>query len=271
MKRNIVSLFYLLLFTAVFSTVLYSCKKKDVVTPNKEVSLFGAGGTTASYLVPNDPNASFKIGLGITKPAPVDRVINFSVTSPTGAVEGTQYTISAKSVKIPAGKVVDSVTLKGLFSGFPTGRRDTLIFKITGGDIPSLIGSDIYKLVLQKFCPLNMSAFSGNFVVVTDGWQDYYPGDVVTLSVSGNTVSFYYPTAYNVSPILINVDPITFATSVASQSYGRYSAAGTLYSAKSVAGPNSVVVPCDNTISVELNHFSAAGNYGNYIIKLRKQ
>ena len=153
---------------SVLSAVVISCKKDKVITPDQTVSLFGAGGSTSSYLIPDDPNSVFKIGLGITKPSNTDRTITFSITSPTGAVEGSQYTVSSKTITIPAGKVVDSVSLKGIFAGYPTGRRDTLVFKITGGDIPALVGSDVYKVVMQKFCPLNMSVFSGDFEVVAD-------------------------------------------------------------------------------------------------------
>ena len=252
------------------SVAMIGCKKDDVKTPDQTVALFGAGGTTATYLVPEDPNSSFKIGLGITKPANADRTITFSVTSPTGAAEGSQYTVSTKSITIPAGKVVDSVSLKGIFGGYPTGRRDTLVFKITGGDVPALIGSDVYKVVLQKFCPLDMSVFAGDFEVLQDGWEDYFPGDVVPLTVDGNTITFYYPTSYLAKPLLINVNPTTFATSVASTDIGGYSPGGRVYSAKSVAGANSVVIPCDKIVSVELNFFSGSSNYGNGILKLRK-
>jgi hypothetical protein len=271
MTKKFRSLFLLTTAFLFTSFLIYSCKKDKIVTPNQEVSLFGEGGKTTSYLVPNDPTASFKIGLGITKPAPVDRHITFSVTSPTGAVEGTQYTVSSKTVTISAGQVVDSITLKGLFSGFPSGRRDTLVFKITGGDIPSLVGSDIYKVVLQKFCPLNMSDFSGNFEVLEDWWQDYFPGDVVALTVSGNTILFDYPTPFNHQALPIVVNPTTFATSVVSTAFGRYSASGTNYTAKSVAGANSVVIPCDKIVSVELSFGSTGGaNYGGGLLRLRK-
>lgn len=267
--RSLVLLTTAILFS---SFLIYSCKKTETVTPNQEVSLFAQGGKTESYLVPNDPAATFKIGVGITKPAPVDRKITFSITSPTGAVEGTQYTVSTKTVTIPAGKVVDSISLKGLFAGFPSGRRDTLVFKITGGDIPALVGSDTYKVVMQKFCPLNMSDFAGDFEVLEDGWQDYFPGDVVALTVSGNTISFDYPTAYNHQSLPIVVDPNTFATSVVSTAFGRYSAAGTIYTAKSIAGANSKVIPCDKIVSVELSFGSTAGaNYGPGLLRLRKK
>lgn len=269
MKNKISSRLLMAGLLSIFS-ILYGCKKDKVVTPDQAVSLFGAGGTTSTYLVPDDSNSVFKIGLGLTKPASSDKSITFSITSPTGAVEGAQYTVSSKTITISTGKVVDSVSLKGIFGGYPTGRRDTLVFKITGGDIPALIGSDVYKVVLQKFCQLDMGIFFGNFEVLQDDWVDYFPGDVVPLSGNGNVVSFDYPTPFNHQPLLINVNPATFATSVALTAFGSYSSTGSIYSAKSVAGANSVVIPCDKIIKVELNFSSGASNFGNGILSLRK-
>lgn len=272
MKNKISIYLGFALFFSFLAIVLYSCKKDKVVTPNQELSLFGAGGTTTSYLVPEDPNASFKIGLGITKPAPVDRQITFSVTSPTGAEEGTHYTISSKSVTIPAGKVVDSVALKGIFANYPTGRRDTLVFTITGGDVPAMNGSNTYKVVLQKFCPLDMSEFEGDFEVLDDDWQDFFAGDIVPLTVDGDTIIFYYPTSCDIQPLKIVVNPETFVTSLAQTAFGRYTCpSGTNYTAKSAVSASNVVIPCDKIVSVMINFGTTGGsNYGNFLLRLRK-
>jgi hypothetical protein len=260
---------YLLFFVVMSVFVVFSCRKPDIATP-PELSHF-MNSAAISYPVQDIPNSVFKFGIGLTAPAKVDRNITFSVSSPTGAVEGQQYTVASKSITIPAGKTIDSISLKGIFNGFPGGRRDTLVFTITGGDVPALIGSDVLKVVLQKFCPLDMSIFSGNFEVLDDDWQDYFPGDVVTLSVSGNVVSFDYPTPYNHQPLLITVNPTTFATTVPLTAFGRYSASGTTYTAKSVAGASSVVIPCDRIISVVLAFGNTGGgNYGNGLLRLRK-
>ena len=150
------------------------------------------------------------------------------------------------------------------------GRKDTLIFTITGGDAPILPGAGVYKVVLQQFCPLDMSIFSGDFEVVEDDWQDYFPGDIVQLSVDGNTVSFDYPTSYMHKPLLIKVNPSTFATSVDFTDFGGYAPGGDIYSCQSIPGSNSVVVPCDETISVLLEFYQGSDDYGAGLLKLRK-
>lgn len=261
---------------AILSVVIISCKKDKVVTPDQTVSLFGAGGTTSSYLIPDDTNTVFKIGLGITKPSNADRTITFSISSPTGAAEGSQYTISSKTITIPAGKVVDSVSLKGIFAGYPTGRRDTLVFKITGGDIPALVGSDVYKVVMQKFCPLNMSVYSGNFEVVEDAWQDTFPGDIIELTaIDATHFSFIYPTAVNPVPIIVTVNPATNALTITKQSIGSVWVYGAQYTGPTAAasGTGNAVIPCDKVVSLNIQWGYSAGTFGGgpYLFKLVKK
>ncbi|MEO7049595.1 MAG: hypothetical protein ABI091_30105 [Ferruginibacter sp.] len=267
---NIKTKFYLII-GALFSIIFFSCKKDNTInTP--VLSEFASPTFVGIYSVADDPNSVYKIPVGITTVSDKPRTITFSVSSPTGAVEGKQYNLGTTTIVIPAGTAQDSISLKGIFSGYPAGRKDTLVFKIVGGDIPTLAGSDVYKVVLKQFCPLDMSIFSGDFEVVEDGWADYSAGDVVQLSVSGNTVSFDYPTIYMHQPLLIKVNPSTFATSVIATAFGGYSTGGTVYSCESVPGANSVVVPCDETISVVLDFYDGAGNdYGNNLLKLRKK
>jgi hypothetical protein len=268
--RNKIILFSISgLLTLSCSLIMPGCKKPGLTTPNQEVASFSK--TSDSYLITNSSTSVYKIAVGLTAIPNADRKITFTVSSPSGAVNGQQYTLGSTTITIPAGKTVDSIAVKGLFSGYASGRKDTLIFKITGGDVKSMSGSDQFTLYLQKVCPLNMSDFSGNFEVLDDWWQDYFPGDVVSLTVSGNTILFDYPTAYNHQALPIVVNPTTLATSVVLTAFGRYSASGTNYTAKSVPGVYSAVVPCDKIISVELSFGSTGGaNYCGGILKLRK-
>jgi hypothetical protein len=268
--RNKIILFSILgLLTLSCSLIMPGCKKPGLTTPNQEVA--GFAKSSDSYLITDNPNSVYKIPVGITAIPNADRKVTFTVSSPSGAVSGQQYILGSTTVTIPAGKTVDSIAIKGLFSGYTGNRKDTLIFKITGGDVKPMVGSDKFTLYLQKVCPLNMSDFAGNFEVLEDWWQDYFPGDVVSLTVNGNTILFDYPTAYNHQSLPIVVNPTTLATSVVSTAFGRYSASGTNYTAKSVPGANSVVVPCDKIISVELSFGSTGGaNYGGGLLILRK-
>jgi hypothetical protein len=168
---------YLLL---VLITVGFACTKKDntiTTTALAEFAYDGSGiiptpaaGAPAigSYFIANDPNSVYKIPIGITTVSNVDRTINYTVTSSTGAAAGVQYTIASNSIVIPAGKVVDSIAVKGIFAGYPTGRKDTLTFTITGGDVPVFSGFAVFKLVMQKYCPVVSTDLLGNYTNTRD-------------------------------------------------------------------------------------------------------
>lgn len=272
MKHKFLNSFIALVLVAGIGVLLHACKKNDGIVRAPQAVLFTNAGSAGSYSVPDNPATVYKIPVGVTAAPDKDLTINFTITSPSGAVEGQQYTIASKSVTIKAGTTVDTISLKGLFSGFPSGRKDTLVFKITSGGLPVVSGSDSYTVVLQQFCPLVMSDFAGNFEVLVDEWEDYAPGTVIPVTVSGNTVSFYYDTAPDATrqPIVVKIDPNTFVTSVDPVAYGHYSTA-TILSAKSINAETNVAVPCDIKFTVTLNHTSSLGNYGDYQISLQKQ
>jgi hypothetical protein len=155
-----------------FMTLLVlSCKKQEtLIAPS--AAEFTAATNTATYFIQNTPGSVYKIPIGVTSASKSDRTIKFTVSSPTGAVAGSQYTIGSNSVTIPAGKVVDSIAVNGLFAGYSTvGRRDTLVFTITGGDVPPSIYGNMFKLVMLKSCDVVAANLVGNYANSTDTYN----------------------------------------------------------------------------------------------------
>src|SRR6202012_4365066 len=72
------------------------------------------------------------------------------------------------SVTIPAGKVIDSLPISGLFAGYPTGRVDKLDIAIVGGNVPSSTFNDTFRLVMQKYCPPVLSDLVGSYTNCND-------------------------------------------------------------------------------------------------------
>ena len=279
--------FKYLIFVLVTSVSMIACTKNNFIV-DKDPLIPGEGAhfvvkpaisVTAGAVLPfsianaPSPGTVYKIPVGVTTVSNVDRTINFSYTSRT-AVSGAQYTAPA-SLTIKAGSALDTLRIQGLFSGYPvSSRKDTLKIKIVSGSgaVSNIGYQDSISLVLQKFCPLIMSDFSGSFKVVTDGWADYAAGTDVTLSVSGNTILFDYPTDILHKSIPIVVNPTTFATSVVKTDFGGYTIYGPeIYSCVSVAGANSLVAPCDGIIKVML-HITDNNNvnYGDKSLVLKK-
>ena len=153
-----------------FSLVLiFSCKKQETPIP-PPVAKFST--TTGNYFVVNSSSSSFKIPVSVTAATNVDRTINYTVTSPSGAAAGSQYVALPGSIVIPAGKVIDSIELKGLFSGYPTStRKDTLDIKITGGDIPIAGYNNSFRLIMQKFCDVVPANLTGDYTRSTDTYN----------------------------------------------------------------------------------------------------
>lgn len=145
--------------------LVVACKKQKIVTPPPMAKF---NQTSGSYFVVNSPTSSFKIPIGVTTASNVDRTINYTITSPSGAASGAQYAALPGTLKIPAGKVVDSIEIKGLFAGFPGTRKDTLVLTITGGDVPAASFNSSYTLIMQKFCDVVAANLTGDYTRSTD-------------------------------------------------------------------------------------------------------
>src|SRR2546423_6530779 len=154
-----------LLILIVMLGSIAGCKKENaLVIPPVEASF--ANQSLGNYFVKNDPNSQYKVPIGLTTVSTTDTKVDITVSSTTAA-EGTQYTIPSSTVTIPAGKVLDSFVVKGLFSGYPAGRRDTLILSISNEKDASaatpLISNDTFMLVMQGYCDVVLSNLEGAY------------------------------------------------------------------------------------------------------------
>ena len=122
------------------------------------------------------------------------------------------------------------------------------------------------------FCTYDASIYKGNFVVVQDDWQDYHAGDVVPVTQIDDTHFSFEYASLDAQPIIVEVDPVTNATSIANQYFGNYGAGFGNFFIQSVTSGNNVVLPCQESFSVVSNISSdALGDFGNYRIVMRKQ
>jgi hypothetical protein len=125
----------------------------------------------------------------------------------------------------------------------------------------------------EAVCQYVPSTYQGSFEVVTDEWADYAPGDIVQLTmVDATHFSFNYLAA-DPRPIVVTVNPATNAVTVPKQVYGSGYPPGWPYgniSAESVPSVENFVAPCAGTFSVILKHTTAAANFGEAKIVLKK-
>ncbi len=260
-----------------FVLVTVGCKKQETTIP-PSLAEFTTSTNTASYFIPNDPNSTYKIPVGFTTASANARTVTYTVTSPTGAAAGSQYTIvSSGSVTIPAGKTVDSISVKGLFAGYPTGRRDTLIFKITGGDGQPASWSNTFNLVLQKFCPVSLPVFTGTYIAQDyDATTNLPDGSAYTLSITpgtatGNTGNVSVSGLWGVpNPFTVAFNwnnAANFTASIADQNWFIHPTYG---QAKIKAAGTGTFSSCDNTLLIRYEVYVSAGSFGTYYTTLRK-
>jgi hypothetical protein len=179
----------IIIYLLIVATAFNSCLKQTFTTP--ALSEFASRPTSnkGAYFITSDPNTEFKIPIGITTTSDKDRVITYIITSPSGATEGTQYTVtSLGTITIHAGEVMDSIAVKGNFSAYVPGKIDTLVFTISGGDVPAFSGSDKYTLTLQKYCDVVSTDLIGDFKNCDDLYQGQGSGAApYTINISNWT------------------------------------------------------------------------------------
>jgi len=276
------------LIAGILSTavLINGCKKtgdQDNLTVAPTQSDF-ANITGSTYYVKNDPNSVFKIPIGLTSLRTTATNVTVTVTSPTGAVSGTQYTIPSSTVTVAAGKALDSLAVKGIFAGYPGSRVDTLTVTLSGGDVPTSTFNNVYKLVLRKYCDVLLSSFTtapythSNDVQGTSAYGPY-TATVVSATATGATTATlviknlgaggfgpFAPTDNAFNPgLTVNIDwtnPANFTTSIPTQSFYKDPTYGPATIKASGLGTFS---SCDNTITISYTVTVAAGSFGNFL------
>jgi hypothetical protein len=258
-------------------------KVYDLITPPPQAHFITSGG---SYYISNSSSSSFKIPIGTTNVSNVDRKVTVSVSSPTNAAAGVQYNLPSTTVTIPAGKAVDSITVNGLFAGYASGRKDTLTFTISGGDVEPGSFNSTYKLVLQKYCDVVLSNLAGSYTQSFDVQGSSYGPytSVVSATSTGATSATlviknfsaaafgpFVSTDAAANPgITVNIDwsnPANFTTTIPAQSFYKDPS----YGAATITGVGTgSFSSCDNTFTFNYKVTVAAGSFGNFTTTLKR-
>ncbi len=273
--------FYKLMIAGAMATVLFAgCDKNEnignVIVPPSQAHF--ANNLAGAYYVQNDPASVFKVPVGTTTISSSARKVTFSITSPTGA-GAAQYSLpGGNTITIPAGKALDSITVKGNFAGFPGSRTDTLTFKITGGDVAPATYNDTYKLVMTKYCNVVLSSFTGNYTKCFDiqtGSPTYGPYAINITSAVALTATTGYVMMPNIwdaggPAVRVNLDwtnPANFTTSIPAQ----FLYNDPTYGAATITGVGTgSFSSCDNTFSLSYRVTVSAGSFGNFITTIAR-
>jgi hypothetical protein len=129
-----------------------ACKEKEVITPPEELAHF-QNKTGDSYFILT-PTTTYTVPIGVTTVSSSARTVSVSVSSPTGAVQGSQFTVDNLEVTIPAGQATGSIILQGIQAQYLAGRRDTLVFTINdgGGKVVPSDFNNTFRLFMRGPC-----------------------------------------------------------------------------------------------------------------------
>ncbi|MBO9563165.1 MAG: hypothetical protein J7621_10340 [Niastella sp.] len=178
-----------LLLIAGLGLFMAGCKKEETTIPVSKAHFNYITGASYSVLATTTPAYQLKIGTTTTEN--VDRVINFTVASPTGAVEGTQYTLTGHTVTIPAGQAVGIVEVKGNFALYNAGRKDSLIFTLQSGVDP-LLSNNTFKLFMRGPCfdgdVDNITVMNGSYPGTLEAGGTYGPYSVTVAGLTNPAV-----------------------------------------------------------------------------------
>jgi len=290
MKKIIVYSFYLFSVAAFFA----ACRKDDngklpelTRFPVPLVVKVAGSDQVIDAQTPNAFSGKFSVGLYFPNDAPPKKfdvvviknndktnvkVIKTDVTSfPTEiTITGTQLATLFSAPIVLGDKFdigVDVTTYTGeKFEAFP------VVGNSYAAGVAAQPGSSTF-VRYEAVCQYNPAAYQGAYEVVTDEWGDYAAGDIVQLTMIDATHFSFKYLAAGALPIVVTVNPITNAVTVAKQVYGSGYPPGWPYgniSAESVPSVDNFVAPCAGTFSVILKHTVAAGNFGEYKIVLKK-
>lgn len=118
-------------------------KPYDITVATPEAHFTGPERRT--YSVVADPAPSFTLQVGTTDVSSSDRIVTYNVTSPSGAVAGTDYTIAGtNTLTIPANGAIADIVIQAVASQYASGKKDTLIFTLAQ---PSLAVADFQDTV----------------------------------------------------------------------------------------------------------------------------
>ena len=146
----------LVMFLAAFSFMLNSCDKTklyDTTIPQSEVHFVGAATRTIQVVDTVLTVPVFNLQVGTTDVASTDRIVTYTITSPSGAVAGTSYTIASGApsgtVTIPAGQAIASIPIQAVYAAYPVDKIDTLVVYLSMPSIKPSTFLDTVKIFIK--------------------------------------------------------------------------------------------------------------------------
>jgi hypothetical protein len=272
------------------------CKKDDggirssVViksVPVVSTSIESTGSQAIDLLNLAGFSGKFKVSLyfpGATPPDKVDIVVrkngsNANVKVVKKDVTTLPYSLTVTSADITALFGV-AVALGDTYDFAPdlyVGVNKYEAFPTTGtGNGAGVISYPLYSDYARfaAICAYDPAIYEGDFVVVSDGFGDFSPGEVVKFTkISNNSFSFIDPYVTSPLPIIVTINTLNNQATIAKQKIGNQFvwASYTNPNVAVAASSTSVVAPCSKTITLAIAYTVDQGSFGTYNLVLKKK
>ena len=232
-------------------------------------------------------SGKFKVELyfpGATPPDKVDIVVrkngsNANVKVVKKDVTTLPYSLTVTSADITALFGV-AVALGDTYDFAPdlyVGVNKYEAFPTTGtGNGAGVISYPLYSDYARfaAICAYDPAIYEGDFVVVSDGFGDFSPGEVVKFTkISNNSFSFIDPYVTSPLPIIVTINTLNNQATIAKQKIGNQFvwASYTNPNVAVAASSTSVVAPCSKTITLAIAYTVDQGGFGIYNLVLKKK
>lgn len=279
--------------------VLAGCRKDDGAIPERvsiaavptiTTNIDPTGSQAIDLLNVGTFSGKFKVDLyfpGTPPPSKVDIVVRKN----NGPVNNNNVKVFKAGVTtFPSTFTVTAAEIATLF-GVPIALGDTYDFApdiyvgdrkfeafpvVGNGTGAGLNGQPFFSEFARyaAICAYDPNIYQGNFVVVSDAFGDFQPGEVVVLTKISNTqFSFIDPYVTNPLPIIVTINPLNNQATVAKQKIGNaftWNAGYTNPNLTVSASTASFVAPCSKELRLN-NVFSVdQGTFNPYLLVLRK-
>ena len=150
-------------------------------------------------------------------------------------------------------------------------------FPVTGlGNGPGIIAYPLYSDFARfaAICAYDPAIYEGDFVVVSDAFGDFTPGEIVKFTkVSNNSFSFINPYVTSPLPIIVTINTLNNQATIAKQKVGNAFvwASYTNPNMAVSASATSVVAPCSKTITLAVAYTVDQGSFGTFNLVLKKK
>jgi hypothetical protein len=190
MRKN---LNYIITGFVFFALAFASCKKTESeFIKVAESAVHFVGTTNPTYTLSSSTTGPFTVNIGTTDVTTADRSVTIDITSPTGAAQGTHYTVTSKSVTIPAGQATASFNIQGIYSQYTNGRKDTLVITLKEPGIAVAPYDNTMRLVLRGPCfepDIVLAELKGAYGNTNEVWGTAPDGPYTTTVTAVNQTS----------------------------------------------------------------------------------